>query len=480
MVPTPHRPLGEILLQARVISPQQLEHAVTFQLQHGIRLGEALVRLGFATEDDVAWALSTQLELPYVHLRPDMVDPEALKLLRAEAQRRLGVLPLLAAQGELAMALADPTDHRVLAEVQQLTGLRPCPVVALAPNIREVLDLLAGAPPPEQNNDLALRLALSNAAQKGATHVYVEPLPGRTVRVRYRTPTGVFPADGPQVPWDSLAALADRAGSQGVLAFEVVLADRSVEAALRPVRTRWGAGLAGPLSPIPADPLQDDVGLPAEVWDSALQALHGGGLLVVACSEAGLRARLLRSLAARLASRWGGIVVLAGAGGVRPIPGVVECPEADAPLWQQARPDALVADTPALSALRQPLLAWWPGQRLVLGLPGYRARHVHAAVGAEAAVVAVRGVLSVVPVPALCRCATVHHAPPPWPTPQVPVRWASPGGCEGCRYTGFSSHAVAYEWAPAQGQGAPLEASARRLVEELRVAPEFLVPVLEG
>ncbi|MDQ7800323.1 MAG: hypothetical protein QN188_02080 [Armatimonadota bacterium] len=479
MVPTGHRPLGEILLQARVISPQQLEQAVTFQLQHGIRLGEALVRLGFATEDDVAWALSTQLGLPYVHLRPDMVDPEALQLLPVDTQRRLGVLPLLAGQGELAVALADPTDHRVLAEVQRLTGMRPCAVVALASNIREVVDALAGAPPPARNGDLALRLVLSNAAQKGATHVYVEPLPGRAVRVRYRTPAGVFPADGPQVPWESLAALADRADPRGVLAFEVVLADRSVEAALRLVRTRWGAGLAGPLRPVPADPLQDEVGLPAEVWDSALQGLHAGGLLAVACPEAGLRARLLRSLAARVASRWGGIVVLAGAGGVRPVPAVVESPEADAPLWQQARPDALVADSTAPSVLRQLLLGWWPGQRLVLGLPGYRARHVHAALGAEV-VVPVRGVLAAVPVPALCRCATVHHTPPAWPTPKVPARWASPGGCDSCRYTGFSDQAVAYEWDPAQGQGVPLEASARRLVEQLRAAPEFLVPVLEG
>ncbi len=50
MRPTEHRPLGEILLQARVITPQQLEEAVAFQRQHGGRLGEALVRLGFATE----------------------------------------------------------------------------------------------------------------------------------------------------------------------------------------------------------------------------------------------------------------------------------------------------------------------------------------------------------------------------------------------------------------------------------------------
>jgi hypothetical protein len=476
--PTEHRPLGEILLQARVITPQQLEEAVAFQRQHGGRLGEALVRLGFATEDDVAWALSAQLGLPYVHLRPDMLDPEALRLLPADDRRRLGVVPLLASEGEVAVALADPTDRRVLAEVERLSGLRPAPVVALASNIREVLEAVGQASPPPADGDLALRLVLSHAALKGATYVYVEPLAGRAVRVRYRTAVGVFPAEGPSVPWESLAPLAARAGADGVVRLEVVLADRVVEAALHPVRTRWGVGLAGPLSPVPEDPLADDAGLPAEVWDSTLAAVARGGLLLVACPDARLRVRLLRSVAARLASLWGGVVVLAGAGGLRPVPGVVESPTQDAARWQRARPDALVVEVGTPEALGRLAAASWPGQKLVAGVAGHRARHARAAPAAGAA--PFRGVLAALPVPALCRCADAQREALPWPSGQGPTRWASPKGCEACRYTGFSGEATVYEWEPAEGSGVPMELSARTLVESFRVSPEHLTPLLEG
>jgi hypothetical protein len=478
--PTEHRPLGEILLQARLVTPEQLDRAVAFHRQHGVRLGEALVRLGMASEDDVAWALSTQLGLPYVHLRADLVDPQAFRMLPVDTQRRLGVVLVLAREGEVTVAVSDPTDRRLLDEVERLCGLRPYPVVALASNIRETLDALARSGPPEGNGDLALRLVLSDAARRGATHVYVEPLPGRVVRVRYRSPEGVRVAEGLSVPWESLAALRDRARPGGPVCFEVVLGDRSVQARLFPLRTRWGPALAGSLVALPADPLQDDAGLPTAVWDSVLAALQRGGLVAAACPDGGLRDRLLRSAAARLAARWGGVVVLCAAAGLRPAAGVVEGQPAEAVRWQQARPDALVAEVTGPGRLRRVALNFWPGQRLVVGLPGYRARQARALLEAARAAAPVRGVLAAVPVPALCGCARVHHGAPGWPSDPPPVRWGSPTGCDRCRHTGLAGEAVAYEWAPVDGPGVSMESVARGLVEALRVAPEHLVPALEG
>jgi len=476
------QPLGQILLQARLITAPQLEQALALQQRDRLRLGEALVRLGFATEDDVAWALSTQLGLPYVHLRPDMVDPAALGCLPVDVARRLGVLPLLVTEGELAVAVADPTDRQVLDEVQRLSGLRPSPVVALASNIREVLEQATSSLPPAPAGDLALRLALSNLALRGASHVYVEPGPGRTVRVRYRTPSGVFPAEGPPVPWEFLAEVGRAALPHAALNVEVVLPDRSVEAALRVVHTRWGAGLAGPLIPLPSDPSRDDAGLPAEVWGQVASVLESGGTVLLASPDAGLRLRLVRSAAARLASRWGGVVVLAGPAATRPVPGVVEVPAAEALSWQALRPDTLVAEVPrdhvpGLVASR------WPGQRLVLALPGYRALHARSALWDPhgAALAPLRGALAAVALPALCGCAEKHHSPYlRWPVPQSPQSWASPVGCELCRYTGYAGEAVAYEWEPAEGQGATLESTARALAESGRVPPQLLVRLLEG
>lgn len=474
------RPLGEILLRAGVVTQEQLERALAVQRREGRRVGEVLVQLGFATEDDVAWALSTQLGLPYVHLRPDLVDPEALKLLPVELQRALGVLPLLVSGEEVAVAVADPTDAGLLAQVERWTGLRASPVVALASNIRQVLEQVARAAPPHTNGELALRLALSHAAQKDATHVYVEPLPGGSVRFRYRSPGGVLSLDGPRIPRELLQQVAERRGQAGVLHLEVVLADRVVEAVLHVVQTRWGPALAGPLLPIPEDPLQDQVGLPQELWGSLEEALAPGGAVVVASPDFGLRRRLLTVAAARLAARWGGVVVLAGTGPGRPIPGVTEASQETILGWQSARPDTVVLDAGRREIAQVLLAAAWPGQKLVVGLGGYRAHHTRLLL-AGSVLPPLRGVVAAVGLPSLCRCAVPCDSPPPgWPTPDPPVRWFSAQGCEACRHTGYLGEVVAYEWDPHSGAGVTMETTARQLVESGRVAPQLLVPLLEG
>lgn len=474
------RPLGEILLRAGVVTREQLQHALTVQRREGRRVGEVLVQLGFATEDDVAWALSTQLGLPYVHLRPDLVDPEALKLLPVELQRSLGVLPLLVTGEEVAVAVADPTDAGLLAQVERWTGLRASPVVALASNIRQVLEQVARAAPPHTNGELALRLALSHAAQKDATHVYVEPLPGGSVRFRYRSPGGVLSLDGPRIPEELLRQVAERHGQEGVLHLEVVLADRVMEAVLYVVPTRWGPALAGPLLPIPEDPLQDQVGLPEELWGSLEEGLAPGGAVVVVSPDFGLRRRLLTAAAARVAARWGGVVVLGRAGVGRPIPGVIETPTETILGWQGARPDSVVLDAGGRDLAGALLAAAWPGQKLVIGLGGYRTHHTRSLL-AGSVLPPLRGVLAALALPSLCPCAIpCHGAPSGWPTADPPIRWFSARGCEACRHSGYSGQAVAYEWDPQSGARVPMETTARQLVESGRVPPQLLIPLLEG
>ncbi|EAT13079.1 hypothetical protein HF888_00490 [Bermanella marisrubri] len=58
--------LGHILIKRRVISEQQLDAALTYQLRHGMALGEALVELGMASNYQVARALRKQSRLRFV------------------------------------------------------------------------------------------------------------------------------------------------------------------------------------------------------------------------------------------------------------------------------------------------------------------------------------------------------------------------------------------------------------------------------
>ncbi len=60
--------LGDLLLKANVITQEQLDTALKDQREEGGKLGEAIVRLGFVTEDDITETLSQQYGVPSINL----------------------------------------------------------------------------------------------------------------------------------------------------------------------------------------------------------------------------------------------------------------------------------------------------------------------------------------------------------------------------------------------------------------------------
>ena len=70
-----HIRLGELLLQAGLINPGQLEKAISIQRQEGGRLGEVLVKLGMVKEDQVVSILAQQLKVPFFSLGTGMLKP---------------------------------------------------------------------------------------------------------------------------------------------------------------------------------------------------------------------------------------------------------------------------------------------------------------------------------------------------------------------------------------------------------------------
>lgn len=68
--------LGHILQRTKGLSSEQVEQALAYQREHGMRFGEAAVALGLAQPDDVVWALSQQFRYPYAPQQQVNVDPE--------------------------------------------------------------------------------------------------------------------------------------------------------------------------------------------------------------------------------------------------------------------------------------------------------------------------------------------------------------------------------------------------------------------
>ena len=60
--------LGDLLLRSKLITPDQLEAALKSQREEGGKLGEALVKVGAVTENDITETLSQQFEIGRAHV----------------------------------------------------------------------------------------------------------------------------------------------------------------------------------------------------------------------------------------------------------------------------------------------------------------------------------------------------------------------------------------------------------------------------
>lgn len=103
--------LGSILLQSRLLSPEQLDAALAEQRETGRRLGEILVERGWLFDQDLARSLARQHGLRYVDIRSVSVDPYAAVRLSHEVGQRLGAIVMRELpEGGLLVAMADPTE----------------------------------------------------------------------------------------------------------------------------------------------------------------------------------------------------------------------------------------------------------------------------------------------------------------------------------------------------------------------------------
>lgn len=150
------RTLASILLEANVVRQDQVEAALIRQRSTGLRIGETLVELGAATEEDIGWALARQLDLPFVDPRPEALDHELIRSFPEGLLVRLDAVPLVREEASLSVALADPIDRDIVEELEQVAGVPLTLAVATSSAIRRVLsevlgirrDLRAVAPAP--------------------------------------------------------------------------------------------------------------------------------------------------------------------------------------------------------------------------------------------------------------------------------------------------------------------------------------------
>jgi len=102
--------LGEILVQQKLISEEQLLFCLAEQKRTGRKLGRVFVGNGLVTEEQISTALAKQLNIPYINLKFFHVNPDTVRLLPETQARRFRALVLEDRSKTLLIGMADPTD----------------------------------------------------------------------------------------------------------------------------------------------------------------------------------------------------------------------------------------------------------------------------------------------------------------------------------------------------------------------------------
>jgi type IV pilus assembly protein PilB len=208
--------LGEILAGWNIISPNAVADAVAYAQQNGKRIGEALIELELAGEEDVTKALATQFDLEYVDLDKNVVVPAALQLVPQELIQRHMILPMSQENGRLKVIIPDPLDLETLdllrfrlnmeidcalaprSKIKRYIDTFLSPVGSSMDEAIEEIDreaeLMAESDKSrkqrEEEDEEApiiklINLMIAEAVRMRASDIHVEPMPDR-VRVRYR------------------------------------------------------------------------------------------------------------------------------------------------------------------------------------------------------------------------------------------------------------------------------------------------------
>lgn len=139
--------LGDLLIDAQVITEEQLKMALDSQKKNGRKLGEALIDLGFTNELEIAKALHQQLKLDLVVLAERVIESDVLSVANEDLLRKYTMIPFefkKNAPNVLRVAMADPLDMRAMDDIAIVTNCQIEVVIATPHDILSALDRYYG------------------------------------------------------------------------------------------------------------------------------------------------------------------------------------------------------------------------------------------------------------------------------------------------------------------------------------------------
>ncbi|MDY6912869.1 MAG: ATPase, T2SS/T4P/T4SS family [Planctomycetota bacterium] len=205
--------LGEILVEWGVVTTAGVSEALEHARKEGLRIGEALVALGLAEEEDVTKALASQYDMEYIDLDRNVVVPSEMHLIPEEIIRRHLILPMGREGKRIKVIITDPLDLETLDMLRFRLDAELDPCLASKTKLRKFIEQFVRSdvsvdsavqelerrvedglnhddPDQELSEDAApiirlVTMLITEAVRTRASDIHIEPMVNR-VRVRYR------------------------------------------------------------------------------------------------------------------------------------------------------------------------------------------------------------------------------------------------------------------------------------------------------
>lgn len=208
--------IGDVLVAAGAITEEQLQEGLAKQKETGRKLGNALVDLGFISNDMLITVLTTQLGIDYIELNGAKIEEKVIHMVPENMVTKYQAIPIEIDPDNpniLKVAMADPMDIMAMDDIGLVTNLQVEPMLASEEGIRNAIDkyygsaqameaaeayrqeqqnVLGGGDEEEGNEEidnspivLLVKQIIEGGVRQRASDIHIEALEN-SVRVRYR------------------------------------------------------------------------------------------------------------------------------------------------------------------------------------------------------------------------------------------------------------------------------------------------------
>ena len=204
--------IGDVLVAAGAITEEQLQEGLAKQKETGRKLGNALVDLGFISNDMLITVLTTQLGIDYIELKGAKIEEKVIHMVPENMVTKYQAIPIEIDPDNpniLKVAMADPMDIMAMDDIGLVTNLQVEPMLASEEGIRNAIDKyygsaqameaaeayrqeLGGGDEEEGNEEidnspivLLVKQIIEGGVRQRASDIHIEALEN-SVRVRYR------------------------------------------------------------------------------------------------------------------------------------------------------------------------------------------------------------------------------------------------------------------------------------------------------